>query len=229
MFIQHFYDSRERLNETLAETIALKLSQAISHRGHATFVVSGGTSPVGVFDHLSSKPIDWSSVTILPSDERWVAESDASSNAAMIRRELMKNQAAKARFFSLYDDSVAYADAADVMSDRVAALSAPFDYVLLGMGSDGHTASLFPDAPDIDASLASRQSCVLAQPPSQSQARISLTPKALLASTAIGILFFGQEKADVFAEASLPGELNEYPVRAVLRQELIPVTSYFAL
>ncbi|MEN7342663.1 MAG: 6-phosphogluconolactonase [Pseudomonadota bacterium] len=229
MFIQQFYDSRERLQDVLAKHIALTLSQAISHRGHATFVVSGGTSPVGVFHRLAATPIDWSSVTILPSDERWVPESDAASNAAMIRRELLKDHASKARFFSLYDDNVAFEDAAEVMSDRVVALPTPFDYVLLGMGSDGHTASLFPDAADIDAALSSRKACVLAEPPSQAQSRISLSPQALLNSVAIGILFFGQEKADVFAEASLPGELNEYPVRVVLRQELVPVTSYFAL
>lgn len=229
MFIQQFFDNRDRLNAALADQIARRLSQAITHRGRATLAVSGGSSPVALFNALSERSLDWSQVTILPTDERWVGEDHEASNAAMIRRELLRNKAAKARLVSLYDDQVAYADAADVISDRIKSLSSPFDYVLLGMGTDGHTASLFPDAPDIDAALASRKACVLSEPPSQSQQRISLSPVSLLNACAIGLLFFGQEKADVFAEAIEHGELAEYPVRCVLRQELVPVTSYFAL
>ncbi|MFK8054086.1 MAG: 6-phosphogluconolactonase [Woeseiaceae bacterium] len=229
MFVQQFFDDRDGLAKALADDIAKRLSQAIVQRGRATFVVSGGSSPVNVYNLLSEYPINWSAVTVLPSDERWVSRDHADSNAAMIHRELLRDRAAKARYVDLYDGQVAYRDAAATISDRIRSLPSPFDFVLLGMGSDGHTASLFPDAPDIDAALASRQACVLAEPPSQPLPRISLTPRSLLNAGAIGILFFGQEKGDVFAEASIPGELNEYPIRCVLRQELVPVTSYFAL
>ncbi|MEL7296689.1 MAG: 6-phosphogluconolactonase [Pseudomonadota bacterium] len=229
MFVQQFFDSRDAISEALAERIAGQLSRAIAHRGSASLVVSGGSSPLAVFKRLSSYTLDWRQVTILPSDERWVDDNDPASNAAMIRRELLQGPAAEARFVSLFDDQVDYEQADKIMSDRISAVQRPFDYVLLGMGTDGHTASLFPDAPDIEQSLSARQACVLAAPPSQSQRRISLTPSALLDAYQIGILFFGQEKADVFAAASSDGDLREYPIRSVLRQQRVPVTTYFAL
>ena len=229
MFRQQFFDTRERLADVLAEDIAANLQRAIDQRGAASLVVSGGSSPVATFNALSAKQIDWSVVTILPSDERWVDADSEHSNAGMIQRELLRGPAAAARFVSLYDDGVGEQDAAAVMSARVDAVQSPFDYVLLGMGDDGHTASLFPDDPGIAQALASRASCTMAHPPSQPLARISLTPVALLDACAIGLLFFGQAKADVFAAASSSGELAEYPVRCILRQEIVPLTTYHAL
>ncbi len=229
MFCQNFFDQRERLAVALADDIARHLRDALAGRGAATLVVSGGSSPLATFQALAARELDWSSVTILPSDERWVAETDPASNAGMIRRELLRGKAAKATFVSLYDDGLGEDEAALAISKRVDALRRPFDYVLLGMGEDGHTASLFPDDPGIAGALASRSSCVIARPPSQPLARISLAPQALLDSRHIGLLFCGQKKADVFAAASAAGELAEYPVRTVMRQELVPLTTYHAL
>lgn len=229
MFIQQFFDDRARLAKTLAADIAEHLRRAIALRGQATIAVSGGSSPLATFNALSDCELDWSAVTVLPTDERWVDEAHDASNAAMIRRELLKGNASAARFVSLFDPSCALDAAPETIGERLAGLATPFDYVLLGMGEDGHTASLFPDAPDIDDALASRASLVVARPPSQPQGRISLTPAAILDSCAIGLLFFSQNKADVFAAASAQGELSEYPVRCVLRQEVVPVTTYYAL
>lgn len=228
MFVQQFFEDRYGAARALADDIAAHLVDAIQQRGTATLVVSGGSSPLETFGLLSQADLDWSRVSILPSDERWVDESDPASNAGMLRRELLVNKANDARFLSLYDGGVEVSVAAKHISDRVDRLQRPFDYVLLGMGGDGHTASLFPDDPDIDGALSSSQTCVLAAPPSQPLKRISLTPTVLLDSTKIGLLFFGQDKADVFARASTPGDLAEFPVRAVLRQERVPVTTYFA-
>ncbi|MEL7023325.1 MAG: 6-phosphogluconolactonase [Pseudomonadota bacterium] len=229
MFIQQFFDSRARASETLADEIARALSIGIESNGRATLVVSGGSSPLETFRALREKDLDWSKVTVLPSDERWIDVNEPASNAGMLHRELLVGKAAAARFVSLYDGAVELNEAASVMSARVDKLHRPFDYVLLGMGSDGHTASLFPDDPQISKALSSSEACVVASPLSQPLDRISLTPNVLLDSQAIGLLFFGQEKADVFSKASLPGDLGVFPVRSVLRQELVPVTTYFAL
>ncbi|MEL7311109.1 MAG: 6-phosphogluconolactonase [Pseudomonadota bacterium] len=229
MFIQQFFDDRARASEKLADDIARELVRGLSDRGSATLVVSGGSSPLDTFRQLRDKDLDWSKVTVVPSDERWIDVNEPASNAGMLHRELLVGKAAAARFVSLYDGAVELADAAHAMSARVDKLKRPFDYVLLGMGSDGHTASLFPDDPEISHALSSSNACVVANPPSQPLHRVSLTPQVLLDSRAIGLLFFGQEKADVFSKASLPGDLSEFPVRSVLRQELVPVTTYFAL
>ncbi|MEL6870795.1 MAG: 6-phosphogluconolactonase [Pseudomonadota bacterium] len=228
MFIQQFFDSRERTASVLADEIAGHLRAAIDARGLATLVLSGGSSPLATLNALATRELDWSKVTVLASDERWVDEQDPASNAAMIRRELLRERAEQARLVSLYEPNVAAPDALAAINARVDALPMPFDYVLLGMGDDGHTASLFPDDPDIAAALVSRQACVLASPPSQPLLRISLTPNALLNARSLGLLFFGQSKADVFAQASLDGDLSEFPVRAVLRQEIVPVTTFYA-
>ncbi|MEM6818523.1 MAG: 6-phosphogluconolactonase [Pseudomonadota bacterium] len=229
MFLQQFFDSRTLAAEALAADICAALSSAIEERGEATLVVSGGSSPLEAFRLLSKMEFDWSLVTVVPSDERWVDVDDPASNAGMLQRDLLQWSASAARFLSLYDADVSSTDAAEAIGARVARLPRPIDYVLLGMGTDGHTASLFPDDPNIEAALASKAPCVMARPPSQPLQRISLTPRVLLDSRQIGLLFFGQDKADVFAEASIAGDLAEYPVRSVLRQEMVPVSTYFAL
>ena len=200
MFIQEFLDSRERAAEVVADTIAHHLETAIAQRGNATLVVSGGSSPLASYRLLRTRPLDWSRVTIVPSDERWVGEDDPASNEGMLRRELVTGAAASARLLGLYDGSVADAEAAMRIGERIDRLPRPFDYVLLGMGADGHTASLFPDDPGIAKALSSTASCVMARPPSQPLQRISLTPQALLDARALGLLFFGEDKAEVFAE-----------------------------
>ena len=229
MFIQQFFDSRERAAVALADDIAARLSRAIGARGRATLVLSGGTSPLATFRALAARDVDWSRVTVLASDERWVPESHDSSNGGMLDRELRRNAAAAADRVSLYADGAEGEAAEAAVGARLAALPRPFDYVLLGMGDDGHTASLFPDDPAIGRHLSHAGDVVFARPPSQSVARLSLTPRALLDTRDIGLLFFGQQKADVFARASAGGDLAELPVRVVLRQQIVPVTTYHAL
>lgn len=229
LFIQSFYDTRERLAEVLADDICAALTSALDADGKASLVVCGGSSPLGVFRELARRDINWAGVTVLPGDERWVPESHADSNAAMIRRELLQDRAAAATFLPLYEPVAEPERAINKINARVEALSRPFDFVLLGMGDDGHTASLFPDSPTIDKALASTQSCVVQHVPRLPVPRISLTPHALLDARRIGLLFFGAEKAAVFAAASGDGDLARYPVRAVLRQQIVPVTTYHAL
>lgn len=228
-FIQQFFDTRERAAIALADAIAAQLDAAIAARGHATLVASGGSSPLAAFRALSARDIDWSKVTVLPSDERWVPETNSASNGGMLDRELRRNAAAKAQRVSLFAEGLEGDAAVAAIDARLKALPRPFDVVLLGMGGDGHTASLFPDDPDIESQLASRDDVVFARPPSQDVARLSLTPRALLDAHHIALLFFGQDKAEVFAQASAGGELAELPVRVVLRQQIVPVTTYHAL
>ncbi|MEM9171728.1 MAG: 6-phosphogluconolactonase [Pseudomonadota bacterium] len=228
MFVLQSFDSRSRAAQVLANDIASSLRDALEARGRATLVVSGGSSPLEMFSLLGEVDLNWARVVILPSDERWVDQEDPASNAGMLMRTLMAGRASAARLLSLYDESLAEHDIATALSSRLSELALPLDVVLLGMGGDGHTASLFPDDPDIAGALASTDHCVTARPPSQPLLRVSLTPNTLLNARQIKLLFFGQEKADVFSEAAEHGDLTEYPVRCVLRQERVPVTTYFA-
>ncbi len=219
---------REQASQALAKRLSLVLSEAIKERGGATLVVSGGTSPVRLFELLRQAPLDWSKVTVLASDERLVPVDSDERNESMIRRTLLSGAAAEASLVSLVSDPSDPAACEQFANDNLAQLEGPFDAVVLGMGGDGHTASLFPDAPDIESALVSDRLCVVQNVPSQQRTRISLTPKALLNSREIALLVFGDDKNSMLEKASAQGELSEFPVRIVLHQSQVPVTTYWA-
>jgi 6-phosphogluconolactonase len=191
-------------------------------------VVSGGESPRGLFRLLRTTRLPWEAVTIVPCDERWVAPDHADSNEGMIRRELLSGWPSDARFVSLYRPVAEADDAVGELAAKLAGVKRPFDTVLLGMGEDGHTASLFPDSPDIAGALRSEQDIIVQRTPRLSQARVSLTVRALLNAHEIHILFFGDAKRSVYRRALLKGPAEEFPVRAILHQDAVNVTAYWA-
>lgn len=209
------YESREAAGEHLAADIADRLRTAIAERGQASLVVCGGSSPVDLFRALRCESLAWDQVTVLPSDERWVATDHANSNEAMIRRELLIDKAAAARFIALYRDTEGPEDARDQVVESLRAISKPLDVVLLGMGDDGHTASLFPHDPDIAVKTDTDEPCVVADvgPPK----RLSLSLSYLTAARSIDLLIFGDDKRAVFDKTQQHGPVAEYPVRGILR------------
>src|SRR5690606_5957626 len=143
--------SPEALAEALAGDVARALDAAISRRGHALLAVSGGTTPRLFFRVLARQALDWAKVTIVPVDERFVPESSPRSNGALIRNSLLTEKATPARFAPLFHDAATVEDAARRATDALAALPWPLDAAILGMGTDGHTASFFPDAGSLAA------------------------------------------------------------------------------
>ena len=128
----------------LASDVAAWLQQGVEERGSASLVVSGGSTPAPFFAALSNHKIQWSDVTVTLADERWVAATDELSNEKLIRECLLVNAAASAKFLSLYNGASSPDDGWQQCDDALRTLSAPYDVVVLGMGGDGHTASLFP-------------------------------------------------------------------------------------
>ena len=148
----HEYRTPVLLAEGLANDVAEQLRAAISARGEATLVVSGGRSPVAFFQHLAKQGLDWSKVTITLADERWVPVEHADSNAGLLKQYLLQGPAAKAKFLSLYSAAANLEDAAE-QADRLLAELPAIDVLVLGMGDDGHTASLFPNSPNLAEAL----------------------------------------------------------------------------
>ena len=210
--IREFAD-RTRAAEALAGALQAGLGGALAARGHARLVVSGGSTPAPMFRLLRGKPLAWNRIDVLASDERDVPADHPDRNEAMIRRELLQGAAVPARLIPLIPPGP--------IPDR-------FDEVVLGMGEDGHTASLFPDSPDLAAALVSRDPLARLWVPRLDMHRVSLTPAALLASERISLLFFGAEKRAVFEAALRGDDPAKYPVRAVLVQDAVPVTVYTA-
>lgn len=222
MDVRHFVTAEE-LAISVAAEIALCLGAAIEERGRASLVVSGGKSPIPVFRHLSGAALDWSKVTITLADERWVPLTHPESNELAIRKHLLVGAAAAARFVPLKTPADCPADALESVCDSVASIGRPFDLVLLGMGADGHTASWFPDSPQIRECLAARKLCYAIESPAARYPRMTLTPAAILNARLVMLLFSGNEKRQVFERARLPGLPEDLPVRTVLRQTAVPM------
>src|SRR5579863_3235635 len=210
------YTDIETLSRELATLIAGSLTAAIGARGLASLVVSGGRSPVRLFEILRSQPLDWSRVCVALADERWVAPEDTSSNEHLVRSVLLQDRAASARFHGLKNGAPTPDLGAVSAWETFARVPRPFDAVILGMGDDGHTASLFPGSPNLPSALnpAAAAGCVGMRAPTPPQARLSLNLTALLDSRRIVALITGEAKWRTFAAACAPGPTEEMPIRA---------------
>ncbi len=222
------FDSKEAASVALAEHIARRLESAVANQGEATMIVSGGASPLATYRALRRHKLPWHKVTAMPSDERLVPPDHEDSNEGMICRELIQEEAATATLFSLAGainpEDIQLAS----LNARLGKLAMPLDFVILGMGDDGHSASLFPDSPDIANALNSVDYCVLQRPAHLEAARLSLTPALLLDAREIVLLFFGAGKRAVYQRAVAGGDVEEMPVRFMLQQQTTPVSVYWA-
>ena len=219
------YADMDTLARELAAQIAASLAAAVGARGLASLVVSGGRTPVRLFELLRVQPLDWSRVCVALADERWVDPADGASNERLVRDVLLKDLAASARFLGLKNGAPTPDLGAVSAWETFARVPRPFDAVLLGMGDDGHTASLFPGSPNLPSALnpAAAAGCVGMWAPTPPQARLSLNLTALLDSRRIAVLISGDSKWRTLGEVQAPGPVQDMPLRAVLRQSRTPV------
>jgi 6-phosphogluconolactonase len=219
------FSDLDALSLKLAGQVSAGLSAAIAARGSASLVVSGGKSPTKLFEHLRAQPLDWSRVCVALADERWVDPTDASSNEKFVRDVLLKEHASAAKFIGLKNAAPTPDVGAVAAWETFARVPRPFDMVILGMGDDGHTASLFPSSPNLASglNLEAAPGCLGMVSPSAPQARLSLNLSALLDSRRIVILINGAQKWSTFTTASESGPIADMPIRAVLRQTRTPV------
>src|SRR5690606_21688291 len=187
--VAHSLADAKRHAEAMAAAVAEALSSAIDARGSASLVVSGGRSPIGFFECLSGQALDWSKVLVSLADERWVPVEHGDSNEGLVRRHLLRGNAARARFLGLYRPTPSLDEAATLADQALAELPQPIDVLVLGMGDDGHTASLFPDSPHLAAALQPDcpRRCLPMQAPSVPRQRLSMT-LPLLASAHLSLL-----------------------------------------
>jgi 6-phosphogluconolactonase len=201
-----------------AERLADSLLIGLGERGAASLALAGGSTPADIYRRLSSWPLAWRQVTATLTDERWVSPDSPDSNARLIRETLLSGAAAEAGFIPLMDPT---AQGPEEVARRAEAALAeapwPLDAVLLGMGSDGHFASLFPGNPALQAGLAlGGGSMVIAVPagrPAPPQPRLSLTLDALRGARTVLLVIRGAEKLAVLSRAEAEG----LPVAALLR------------
>lgn len=218
----HSCADAERQADALAQAVSGALRSALETYGKASLVVSGGRSPVAFFERLSREALDWAKIQVGLADERWVSVEHAASNEGLVRRHLLQGPAAAASFLGLYHPAPTLEDAALLADRALAELHQPIDVLVLGMGEDGHTASLFPDSPNLEAALDPRgaRRCLPMQAPSVPRQRLSMS-LALLASARLTLLaLHGPGKLATLNQA-LAGESYEaMPIRAFLARPL---------
>jgi 6-phosphogluconolactonase len=217
--------SRAALARNVADLIAAELRTAVTRNGKASFVATGGASPVECYKALRDEALDWAKVSITLSDERWVDVVSPQSNERLLRETLLVGPAAAATFVPLKGRRGGVNDGARRAEAAVRAL-APFDVSLLGMGEDGHIASLFPGHPALGEGLdeGSSRFCigVAAHAPAPDLPRVSLTLAALMQSRLIVLMLAGEEK---WRKINDPGDA---PIAALLRQTRAPVRIFWA-
>lgn len=216
--VLHAYRSREALAEALATGVAAVLGGGIATRGAATLAVSGGSTPRLFLEKLSSCDLDWRSVTVLLVDERWVPETHERSNAAFLRRHLLRDKAACARFEAFWEPVKEPEAALARLAARFGGLSRPFDAVILGMGTDGHTASFFPGGDNLGRAIDPKglDPVLSMRAPDASEPRVTLTLPMLVDARFLALHIEGEEKRRVLGAAQSPGPAHDLPIRAVL-------------
>ncbi len=208
---RRIFSSRGELDATLAREICAQLRAGIDANGKATLVVSGGGTPKGLFAALSATDFEWKNVTVLLADERWVDESHSDSNTAMVKGLLLRGAAANANWIDFGAGSTDVDRELNRVKREVSDLGT-FDVVILGMGNDSHTASLFPCSIELDEGLTTDAAALMTQPTTAPHRRLSLS-KARLLDTKMGVVHIvGSSKLEVFDLATKYADDDVHPI-----------------
>ncbi len=209
------YPDAELMMFTLADQLASDLGSQLRTHDRASLSVPGGTTPGPVFDVLSGVGLDWDRVTVFPNDERWVPETSERSNGRLLKQRLLTGKAAAATFLPLYAEAERPEDAIDELAEAIAPYL-PISVLLLGMGADMHTASLFPGADRLAEALAPDAPVLLPmRAAGAGEPRVTLSARVLRDAMAIHVLITGAEKRAAL-ERAMDLTPQEAPIRAVL-------------
>ncbi|WP_168927459.1 6-phosphogluconolactonase [Nitrincola alkalilacustris] len=221
------FNSREEQTVALAEEVMAILQSGIKAQGRAAVAFSGGRTPIPLFQQLRTEDLNWAATQITLADDRCLPLASPDSNAGLITQQLLQEKAAAAEFIPLWLDRYDALSHDAILADcqaRLDALPELFDLVILGMGNDGHTASLFPCSDELDGALTTQQDCALLQPTTAPWQRLTLTPHRLLRSRQHILHLCGEDKLNTLTQALQPGTQRDMPIRIFLSQ---PLTIYW--
>lgn len=209
------YADRELLQMQVADALASELRNCLSMHDHASFAVPGGTTPGPIFDLLAAVDLDWDRVHVMLTDERWVDEDNSHSNARLVKQHLLNGPGAQATFLPFFREGLSAGEGCAAVADTLAP-ELPLSLLLLGMGADMHTASLFPGGDGLAAAMAPDAPLLCpVQPVTQDMARVTLPAHVLHGAMSTHLVIYGDDKRAALEQAqSLPPE--EAPIAAVL-------------
>ncbi|MBX2810073.1 MAG: 6-phosphogluconolactonase [Cellvibrionaceae bacterium] len=218
--------SKTELDNQLVAFVSDQLQRALSARNSASLIVSGGSTPKGFFQALAQVDLDWSNVFVSLADERCVAPTDKLSNAKLVAENLLTHKAQAATFVPLFVETETLAECEQRLQQHF--FTRPFDVVILGMGGDGHTASIFPKARERDQALdINTHSYVLkTDPVTVAPERITQTRKALLNTKNLLLHITGEDKWQVFTQAR-SAQVSEFPISDFIHQNQVPLKVFF--
>ncbi len=220
------FDTRDAASAAAAARIAGLLNAQLDRSAAANLVVSGGTTPARCFEYLSGYELAWNDVQAVLTDERWVPSNHADSNERLVREKLLQDKASDGKLLSLYQGDLSVDERCDSLQTELKGTR--FAVAMVGMGADGHFASLFPDADSLKTGLKSenRLFYIPVRTNASPHPRISMTLGGLLQSEEILLLVFGEEKLAVYESAKTDD--SNYPIAALLHQKAVPVSLYWA-
>lgn len=227
------FEEPEAAARALAAAVEARLREGVARRGRASLAASGGSTPKRLYQLLSGADLDWSKVTVVLADERWVDPGLQGSNETFLKTHLLTGRAAVAEFVGLKTPAASPAEGLAEIQDRLHGAPLPFDAVVLGMGADGHTLSWFPEAEGLDAALDPSGELAAAVTAQRSDItgpftdRATLTLAALQGAKFCALLISGEDKRRVWRDAAGPGRVNAMPVRALMRDPGLDLQTYW--
>ena len=227
---ENIFTDKTKLELELAEEISQKLDLELKNKGEANLLVSGGSTPKKLYEILSNKKIDWKNVSIGLIDERFVATNTEESNELLIKNTLLKNKAADAKFIGLIFNLNDYKENLNITISKHKPFYKSITCSILGMGSDGHTASLFPNFEEVytDDNIYGDKMIINTKATSEPSKRISYTKAKILSSKHLFLYFNGKEKLDVFNSAKKNKNASIRPISAFIHQNINTLNVFYS-
>ena len=219
------YDSVDEMADAVAGDIGFIIESALDARGEALIAVPGGKTPLPIYARLAEAILNWKKVTIIPTDERLVPLTDEKSNVRAIAKAFLANGA---RVFPIGSDIADYRLAGNSANAKLAELKFPLDLAWLGVGADGHTASIFP-GPDLEEALNAprgRHAVGVMPDPLPAEApvpRVTLTRSAILSARTVLITVTGEEKKAMLEQAIADGHSSKLLIGRVRAEAELPI------
>lgn len=231
--IEHKFTDRASMTEELFHVFTDDLEKALVNKDSATLLLSGGSTPAPLYSLVSTASLDWAKVKIALVDERWVDVDSGASNERLLRQNMLINNAANAQFVRMKNSQESPFDGEAECNESYAILPLPYTICLLGMGLDGHTASLFPRAQGLSEAIVSKQYCAAiralrSEVTGDNVERMTMTPWSILQSRRLILLITGEDKWEVYKQACRSNNSAELPISIFIHQDSVTLEVYWA-